>query len=288
MKHSAFFYVLFALSLAFLVACADDDSDTFLVRGDDTSYSNEEDDFSSSSARSSSSEVRSSSSSALSSSSSEQRGSSSSVRSSSSSVRYSYLEVFYRNGPSVNCNFGTLRDDRDGQVYRTVVIGKQTWMAENLNYAYLRPDSLGKLDSASACFYNLPEYCDVFGRLYSLDAGTKVCPEGWHLPSLEDWDVMLDAVGGAGVANPKLISSYGWKEQMSVSDPYCFTVLPGGFYDSTGYRNLEIGASYWTTTWDDTFEESPVRNIYFDNHRDYVYEGGATAVHMMYIRCLRD
>ena len=281
MKRFKFYCVAISFLLLSLVACGDDDSDTFLVRGDDTSYSSEGEDFSSSSARSSSSEVRSSSS-------GERRSSSSSVRSSSSSVRYSYLEVFYRNGPSANCNFDTLRDDRDGQVYRTVVIGEQTWMAENLNYAYLRPDSLGKLDSASACFYNLPEYCDVFGRLYSLDAGTKVCPEGWHLPNLKEWDVMLDAVGGAVMANPELISSYGWKNQMSVDDPYCFTVLPGGFYDSTGYRNLEIGASYWTTTWDDTFEESPVRNIYFHYDRDYVYEGGATAVHMMYIRCIKD
>jgi len=260
---------------AMFAACGDDDSDTFLVRGHNTSYSNDDEyDFSSSSARSSSS--------------SDRRSSSSSANSSSSSIGDSYLDVFYKNGPSRDCDFGSLTDDRDNQVYRTVVIGEQTWMAENLNFAYLQPDSLGQFDSASACYGNLPEYCDVFGRMYTLDAGPKVCPEGWHLPSLEDWDVMLDFVGGAEHANLKLISSYGWKNRLSVDDPYCFTVLPGGFYDTTGYRDLEIGASYWTTTWDDTFELSPVRNIYFERTRDYVYEGGATEKNKMYIRCLKD
>ena len=206
MKHSAFFYVLFALSLAFLFACSDDDSDTFLVRGDYRSYQDDEDDFSSSSAYSSSS-ARSSSSSELRSSSSMR--SSSSVNSSSSSKRNVALVEPLRQNPDEDCDYGSLIDKRDGQVYKTVVIGEQTWMAENLNYAYLLPDSLRHFDSASACYNDSLEYCDKYGRLYSFDVIEKVCPDGWHLPSMDEWEVLFDAVGGINVASEKLISSYG-------------------------------------------------------------------------------
>ena len=102
MKHSAFFYVLFALSFAFLFACSDDDSDTFLVRGDDRSYTDDEDDVSSSSMRSSSS-----------------------VNSSSSSKRNVALVEPLRQNPDEDCDYGSLIDKRDGQVYKTVVIGEQ-------------------------------------------------------------------------------------------------------------------------------------------------------------------
>ena len=113
--------LLFPLILcAFFIAYGDDDSGPFLVRGDTASYSSEDaDDFSSSSAQfSSSSEQRSSSS-------SERRISSSSMRSFSS----------MRSSSSVNSSSSS-----------------KTWMAENLNYAYLQPDSLEQFDSASVCY----------------------------------------------------------------------------------------------------------------------------------------
>ena len=66
------------------------------------------------------------------------------------------------------CEFGKLKDDRDGQTYRTVKIGDQWWMAENLNYAYLQPTET--LDSSSFCYDNDPENCKQYGRLYLFSA----------------------------------------------------------------------------------------------------------------------
>ena len=57
-----------------------------------------------------------------------------------------------------------MKDDRDGQTYKTVKIGSQWWMAENLNYAYLQPTA--SEDSSSFCYNNLPENCEKYGRLY--------------------------------------------------------------------------------------------------------------------------
>ena len=125
---------------------------------------------------SSSSSFRSSSSSSLSSSvssssaksSSSISSSSSSVKSSSSYERYSKMDVvplLKVKGEQFNpnINYGTLKDTRDGQTYRTVVVNGQTWMAENLNYAL---HSIGE----SLCFNEDSTNCDLYGRLYSRDA----------------------------------------------------------------------------------------------------------------------
>jgi len=96
-----------------------------------------------------------------------------------------------------------LTDSRDGQKYRTVRIGNQTWMAENLNYL---PDDGGGWscrnngDSAYSgcwCYGHSADSCKKYGMLYSWSAAIEVCPTGYHLPSNKEWDELLKAVGGA-------------------------------------------------------------------------------------------
>lgn len=72
----------------------------------------------------------------------------------------------------------TVADQRDGQRYGTARIGDQIWMTENLNYV------TGK---GSWCYNNISLNCKKFGRLYTYEAATTVCPKGWHLPTLRDW-----------------------------------------------------------------------------------------------------
>ena len=68
---------------------------------------------------------------------------------------------------------GTLTDTRDGKIYKTVKIGEQVWMAENLNYEA----------EGSRCYNDSTTYCKKYGRLYNWETAMKACPNGWHLPS---------------------------------------------------------------------------------------------------------
>lgn len=269
MKHSAFFYVLFALSLAFLFACSDDDSDTFLVRGDDRSYQDDEDDFSSSSAYSSSS--------ARSSSSSEQRSSSSSD---------AWLDTIpyvspCRDEEDDNCKYGILADERDGQSYRTVDIGEQTWMAENLNYA----------SESSKCYNDSLEYCDLYGRLYSWADAMEVCPSGWHLPSLDEWKILYTYAGGIYTSASKLRTTSGWMNpDAEGTDDYGFSVLPAGAFrdlHGSGFRDLYESAIFWTST-DYAYSELDVYDICFDK-RDKMVDGHSQKTrNLLSVRCLKN
>jgi len=133
-------------------------------------------------------------------------------------------------------------DPRDGKVYKTIKIGKQTWMAENLNY-----DASG-----SKCYNNDPANSQKYGRLYDWKTAKKVCPPGWHLPSDEEWQELVDFAGGKKIAGKKLRAKIGWngkEKSLNGPDEYGFAALPGGRgtpggnFDGGGYDGHWWGAS---------------------------------------------
>ena len=242
MRHFGFWALAFT---AFLVAC-----------GDDASSGPVDDPVSSSIEMSSSSEASPESS--AKSSSSEKQGASSSSQAPKSSAEITY---------------GTLTDERDGKTYKTVVIGKQTWMAENLNYE----------SRYSYCYEDKAENCAKYGRLYMWDAAMEACPSGWGLPSLEEFQALVAAVGGYPVAGKALKSTEGWKDGGNGTDDYGFSALPAGYMqeDSTSH-NVGEYAQFWSTsgtTWVYQLEAA------FDNDSSFlfsVYRGFALSV-----RCLK-
>ena len=186
--------------------------------------------------------------------------------------------------PDTVDDFGTgeniLKDTRDGQTYKTVVIGTQTWMAENLNYAYTgvpykhtatpKYNKDYSSDSSSWCLYNDPANCTKYGRLYTWAAamdsvgtwssngkgcgiGKKctptypvrgICPSGWHLPTRDEFITLLDAVGGYLTAGKMLKSTSGWKEiegeNGNGTDAYSFAALPAGQMNFLGEWEFDL------------------------------------------------
>ena len=196
-------------------------------------------------------------------------------------------------------DYGTLTDSRDGNVYKTVRIGEQVWMAENLNYA----DSIAtkSLLGNSWCYDDELENCDKYGHLYTWAAAIDsvklatdaehplkcgdgkacylpskvqgICPEGWHLPNEEEWNTLFDAVGGRDRAGMVLKSKNGWTaaengwtEIRNGSDAYGFSALP-----AAGYAFDDIGsvAFFWSATQSYTRRyDSEKDTTYYDFNED--------------------
>ena len=215
---------------------------------------------SSSKAKQTSSSSKPASSSAISSSSessSSAASSSSNIPKSSAALRfydcdtYSCVTTDYLN-PDIS--YGELLDKRDNHVYRTIVISNHVWTAQNMDF---------KVDSDSAiaswCYNNDPQNCEKYGRLYTWDAAQKVCPEGWHLPSSEDWTELLadhacdeelwdDGSWAFDCIGNMLKSTATWDEPVEKENPTGFSVTGAGvILDKTPVALGEV-AFFWSAT----------------------------------------
>ena len=146
----------------------------------------------------------------------------------------------YRFNPDID--YGSMTDKRDGKTYRTVKIGNQTWMAENLNYA---GDGIGH------CYDDVSENCETGGRLYKWDVARDVCPEGWHLPSKKEFETLFSAVKRVYDKYDKAQYSFadmfkatsGWKNDYTSwtqgLDKVGFSAVPAGGKHIFSYRMPE-------------------------------------------------
>ncbi|MEN9353056.1 MAG: hypothetical protein RL318_381 [Fibrobacterota bacterium] len=176
-------------------------------------------------------------------------------------------------GPAV-VKRGTMTDKRNGTIYNTVTIGRQKWMAENLNYP------LG----SSWCYEGKAENCEKDGQLYDWATAKRVCPQGWHLPSDDEWSQLEAAVGEP--ASTRLRSSTGWKDDGNGADAYGFSVLPVGLRTIDGLF-IDIGshACFWSAT------ESEARYAwarFFHSGAADVYRSSGNKIGGFSVRCLEN
>jgi uncharacterized protein (TIGR02145 family) len=143
-------------------------------------------------------------------------------------------------GFSYSQTTGTLTDSRDGKVYKTVVIGTQTWMAENLNVSSFRngdpiPEAktdeewikAGENEQPAWCYYNNdPKNGVKFGKLYNWYAVNDprgLASLGWHVSTYEEWNELINYLGGVSEAGIKIKSNQGWKENYNGTNESGFT-----------------------------------------------------------------
>jgi uncharacterized protein (TIGR02145 family) len=190
--------------------------------------------------------------------------------------------------------FSTVKD-MDGQVYRTVKIGTQTWMAQNLN----------RRVKDSWCYDDKEDNCAKYGRLYPWHAAMNlnakydssswngkermhqgICPEGWHIPSDKEWGVLRDFCGGIDIAGAFLKADAGWNDGGNGNNKSGFSALPAGGRNSDGdFNDVGEDADFWSATEDFT-------DIAYGRYLGYFYEGMGThnddKVDAFSVRCLKD
>ena len=199
--------------------------------------------------------------------------------------------------------YGEVLDERDGQVYKTIEIGSQTWLAQNLNY------KKGK----SWCYKNESDSCLKYGVLYSWataidslvlitnlgqDCGYKkkctlpskvqgICPDGWHLPDTTEWSNLFKAAGGKSAAGTNLKSQTGWYAHGNGTDLVGFAALPAGYrtnYDEK-YNRITEQTCFWNATEGDASYTHYVDFHYNDEQASfgfYLKNSGYS------VRCVKD
>ena len=165
--------------------------------------------------------------------------------------------------------FGDCITDVDGNVYKTVTIGTQTWMAENLKVSKYNDgttipkvtDSIqwSKLNTGAYCYYNNDFSNNAkYGKLYNWyvinlkTSGNKnICPIGWHIPSYTEWTTLTDYLGGTAVAGGKMkeVGTSNWNTpNTKASNISLFTAIPGGVrYENEQFIAIGDGGGWWTT-----------------------------------------
>jgi len=143
-----------------------------------------------------------------------------------------------QNNDASKSEYGKFTDPRDGKAYKTVRIGEQVWLAENLNW-----------EGAGVCYNEDPANGAKYGRLYTWEEAMKAVPPGWHLPADEEWEKLLDFAGGFPVAGLKLKAEYGW--YYIGTDEFGFSAVSGGkLHCEEGRYFYGMGSNgcWWTAT----------------------------------------
>lgn len=203
--------------------------------------------------------------------------------------------------PSVT--YGTMTD-QDGNVYKTVTIGTQTWMAENLRTTKYNDgtaipnvtdnDQWSGLSTGAYCNYNNTINTDTiatYGRLYNWDAVKtgKLAPKGWHVPSDAEWTQLTDYIGGLSVAGGKLIeigTTHWIIPNTGATNETGFTALPGGRRYLNG-SFLDFGyVGYWWSATESKAGYAWYRSMYYANSSVNRYNYGKEFGFS--VRCVRD
>ncbi len=217
------------------------------------------------------------------------------------------------NNTIINGYTGTLTDI-DNNNYKIVKIGEQWWMAENLrvtHYSDGTPIDLISLDddwenlkyySKSYCYYNNDSSMQqIYGNLYTWQAVVNDCdttengyikgiaPDGWHIPSLEEWNILKSYLGDSAGVKIKDTNDILWeRHKRYATNESVFSALPGGFKGTSGNSNREGFAAYW---WTSTKDESNEINAYYTvvSHQSiYLGIGSGSIQFGNSVRCIKD
>jgi len=196
---------------------------------------------------------------------------------------------------------GSFTDSRDGISYKWIRAGKQIWMAENLAYLpYVSPSTEGSSDSEKYYVYDYEgtnveeakttDYYKEYGVLYNhFTAQQGVCPIGWHLPIIEEWDELINYWTGTDEAGGKLKetgTTYWESPNTGATNQSEFTALPAGKREFTGgYNQIGKEAYFWTDSQTRSYD---VFGIYLTNNSSVASSNTFNSESGFSVRCVKD
>lgn len=159
--------------------------------------------------------------------------------------------------------------DKSGNSYKSVVIGSQTWMAQNLNTSHFRngdpiPEAKSDAEWEKAGAEGKPAWCyyeykaengTKYGKLYNwfaVNDARGLSPAGWHIPTNTEWDKLATNLGGFAAATRKLKSTAGWDNELNGSNESGFSGLPGGILTKDIlFEDMGVYGYWWSSTEED-------------------------------------
>ena len=197
--------------------------------------------------------------------------------------------------------------DFEGNIYKTVTIGDQHWMAENLNVSKYNDGTLipnikenlkwqNNTTGAWAFYKNDAAKYAKYGKIYNWYAlspftnGNKnVCPSGWHVPTDDEWQILSNFLGDEGDNGGKIkeVGTKNWNApNTSATNSTLFTALPGGYRTYIGeFEGLHEIGCWWSSTESDS-EQAYYRTLYFDEA--YINNRNKSKVDGFSVRCIKD
>jgi uncharacterized protein (TIGR02145 family) len=193
--------------------------------------------------------------------------------------------------------------DQEGNTYKTILIGTQTWMVRNLKTTKYNDGtsipivtdatSWNNLSTPACCWQNNdPARKVTYGLLYNWYAVNtgKLCPAGWHIPGDEEWTELTDYLGGENIAGGKLKESgcsHWYSPNTGATNETNFKALPGGNRldgPNSLFGNLGETGGWWTTGFSDGFA---ISRLMYD-HTDHVQKAFYPKKCGLSVRCIRD
>ena len=186
---------------------------------------------------------------------------------------------------------GSFTDTRDNEYYKWVEIGSQIWMTENLNY---------KIAYGSWCYDDKESNCNTYGRLYNWETAKKICPDGWHLPTDEEWKEMERYLGMSINESEKKLyrgtdeggklketSLSYWKAPNEGStNESGFSALPGGYRSVFGVFNYIGNIAYFWSSSEYNSTNVWSRTLYYNNSKVNRYFNSKE--YNFSVRCIKD
>ena len=170
---------------------------------------------------------------------------------------------------------GSFVDIRDGKTYKTVIIGNQEWMAENLAY---------KPSNGNYWAYEKNQSnVGIYGYLYDYNTALSACPSGWYVPSYNEWTILTNFLGDS--SGIKLKAKSRWSNNGNGTDDFDFAALPGGFTYRDKFAGIGNAGLWWSS---DEMNNKDAWRRYLQSGDTFFLRHNYNKSYGLSVRCVKD